>query len=130
MRRGSWRSVPMMCRPPAAVPRPGPSAHWRPRPAPGRGARVRGEHLRVAAEEGVGPAAGHVGGDRDGAAAARLRDDLRLLLVELGVEDVVLHAPALQHLAEHLAHLDADRSDPDRAALLVLLDELLYDRPP
>src|SRR5690606_35866112 len=46
----------------------------------------RGEELRVAAEQDVGTAAGHVGRDGDRAAPASLRNDLRLLGVVLRVE--------------------------------------------
>ncbi len=45
--------------------------------------------LGVAAEDDVGPAAGHVGRDGDRALAPRLRDDEGLLLVLLGVQDAV-----------------------------------------
>ena len=41
------------------------------------------------AQLNVGSATGHVGGDGHGAGASRLRHDLRLLLVLLGVQDVV-----------------------------------------
>ena len=44
----------------------------------------------VAAEQDVGPAARHVGGDRDRALAARLRDELRFLGVVLRVQHHVL----------------------------------------
>ena len=47
------------------------------------------------AEFDVGAAAGHVGGDGDGAALAGARDDLRFLLVVLGVEHGVDDAVAL-----------------------------------
>jgi len=52
------------------------------------------EVLRVAAELDVDAAAGHVGGDRDGAQSAGLGDDLALALgvLGLGVEDRVLDA--------------------------------------
>ena len=61
-------------------------------PGPGQG-------LGVAAEDDVGAAAGHVGGDGDGADAAGLGDDLRLAAGELrlGVEQLVLDALALEH---------------------------------
>ena len=66
----------------------------------GDGARLRfldqvlpGHELGVAAEQDVGAAAGHVGGDGDHAEAAGLGDDLRLLLVELGVEHDVAARP-------------------------------------
>ena len=48
--------------------------------------------LDVAAELDVGAAAGHVGGDGHRAEAAGLGDDMRLLLVEAGVEHLVLDA--------------------------------------
>ena len=44
-------------------------------------------HVGVAAELDVGAAAGHVGGDGDGARHAGLRDDVGLLLVVAGVQD-------------------------------------------
>ena len=43
-------------------------------------------HVGIAAELDVGAAAGHVGGDGDGARHAGLRDDRRLLLVVAGVQ--------------------------------------------
>src|SRR5690606_30830872 len=70
---------------------------------PDLGARQR---LGVAAEEDVGAAAGHVRGDGDRAGRAGLRDDLRLALVELRVQDVVRdavpHAPADVRVARDL----------------------------
>src|ERR1700735_4898214 len=55
-----------------------------------------GEKVDVAAQHDVGTAAGHVGGDRDGAAAAGLGDDAGFLLVVLRVEHVVRDAPLLE----------------------------------
>ena len=69
--------------------------------------RLRGEAGRVAAEQDVRAAAGHVGGDRDRAGAPGLGDDARFLLVELGVEDLVLDAAPLEHGRQHLGLLDA-----------------------
>ena len=60
------------------------------------------EHVQAAelghalAELDVDAAAGHVGGDRDGARLAGVLDDLGLALVLLGVEHVVRHAVALE----------------------------------
>ena len=76
----------------------------------------------VAAEQDVRAAAGHVGGDGDRPAAPGLGDDGGFLLVELGVEDVVRDAVALEHLAQDLALLDARRADQDRPADLAHLD--------
>ena len=56
-------------------------------------AGVLGHELGVAAQQNVGAAAGHVGGDRDRALAAGLRHDGRLALVILGVQDLVLARP-------------------------------------
>ena len=50
------------------------------------------------------------------------------LLVELGVEDLVLDAAPLEHLAEHLGLLDRDRADEDRPAGFVHLDDLVDQR--
>ena len=57
------------------------------------GERLLARHvLGVAAEQDVGAAAGHVGGDGDAALAARLRDDLGFLRVILRVQHDVLDA--------------------------------------
>ncbi len=61
---------------------------------------LAGHELGVAAEQDVGAAAGHVGGDGDHAETAGLGDDLGFLLVELGVEDDVADALALEDLAK------------------------------
>ena len=45
-----------------------------------------GHEFGIAAQQNVGAAAGHVGGDGDGGLAARLGHDLRFFLVEFGVE--------------------------------------------
>ena len=65
----------------------------------------------VAAEENVGAAAGHVSRDGDHAEAARLRDDLGLLLVELRVQDDVPDALALEDLGEKLGLFDRRGAD-------------------
>ena len=89
---------------------------------------LRGEPGRVAAEQDVRAAAGHVRGDRHRAGSAGLGDDPRLLLVELGVEDLVLDAAPLEHRRQHLGLLDADRADEDRPAGLLHLDDLVDER--
>jgi hypothetical protein len=52
--------------------------------------------FEVAAEHDVGAAAGHVGGDGDGADLAGAGDDLRFLLVVLGVQHLVRDAGLLE----------------------------------
>jgi len=76
----------------------------------------------------IGASACHVGGDGDGAVAACLGDDLGLLLVELGIEDVVGDAGLLEHLGEFFGDLDRDGADQDGLALLVGLSDSLDDR--
>ena len=90
--------------------------------------RLPGEKLRVAPEQDVRAATGHVGGDGHRAHPARLRDDLGFLLVVLGVEDLVVgDAALLEKLGEPLRLLDRDRADEDRPPLLVELLDLLHD---
>ena len=81
----------------------------------------------VAAQQDVRAAAGHVRRDRDGALAARLRDDLGFLLVVFRVEHLVLDAAALEHRAQLLGLLDRDRADQHRLALFVVLDDVFDD---
>ena len=109
MRRASCRSVPITCRPPS-------SRRLRPFffhffalvdfldqgvPFGGRNIEPRGifilqngprHRFGIAAENDVGAAAGHIGGDRHGAFAARLGDDFCLALVMLGVKHLVRNA--------------------------------------
>ena len=89
--------------------------------------RLGREAGRVAAQLDVRAAAGHVGGDGHRARPAGLGDDRRLLLMELGVEDLVLDAAAREHLGEHLALLDAhgahEHGPPCRLHLGDLVDE-------
>ena len=86
-----------------------------------------GHELGVAAEQNVGAAAGHVGGDGDHAETAGLGDDLGFLLVELGVEDDVADALALEDLGEQLGLFDARWCRPGRAAFLVQAGDLVGD---
>ena len=78
-----------------------------------------GERVGVAAENDVGAAARHVGGDRDGAESPRLRDDLGLTLVLLGVEHLMVHAPLLEQIGEPFALLDGDGADQHGQALVL-----------
>ena len=125
MRRLSWRSVPRMCRPPAATTSLALRAALRLEAREGLGvvgmravaaALGEREHLGVAAEHDVGAAAGHVGRDRDGALAPGLRHDLGLALVLLGVQHVVPDAVLGELAREHLGGLDRDRADQHRLA--------------
>ncbi len=121
-----------------------------------RGRRVElllDAHLDVAAELNVGAAAGHVGGDGDGAGDAGFRDDERLLLVVARVEDGeilrrlagarggverghrvrlrevdLLVAAALEDVAQLLRLLDRGRADQHRLHLGVRFLDLAHDR--
>ena len=69
-----------------------------------------------AAQDDVGAAAGHVGGDGDRAEAAGLGHDLGLALVVLRVQHHVLDALLLQQGREVLGLLDGDGAHQHRAA--------------
>ena len=97
--------------------------------------------LRVAAEQNVGAAAGHVGGDGDRALASGLRDEFGFLRVVLRVEhDVLVGAAAgggaalqpapIEQRRELFRFLDRHRADQHRPALGVLVDDLGDDRVP
>ena len=76
----------------------------------------------------VHAAAGHVRGDGHPSRMARLGDDLRLLLVVLGVQNVMGNAVAREQPGEPLGFLDRDGAYQDRPPLRVQLLDLLEDR--
>ncbi len=84
--------------------------------------------LDIAAKLDVGAAARHVGGDGHRAQTARLRHDMRFLLVEARVEHAVLDAFLVQELGQHFRLLDRDGADQNRLAGLVFLADRLGDR--
>jgi hypothetical protein len=86
--------------------------------------------IRIAAQQNVGTATGHVGSDRYGAFAACLGHDLSFALVILGVEDVVRHCVALQTTRNQLRILDGDRTDQSRLAPVVTVFDLFDHRIP
>ena len=93
-------------------------------------AKIRKGHvLGVAAQDDIGTASGHVGGNGDGPEFTGLRDDLRFLFMELGVQNDVLDALPLEHAGEQLGFLDGDGADQDRLALLVAFLDLPDDSP-
>ena len=102
MRRASWRSVPMMWRPP--------------------------ESATPVSQLDVGTATGHVRGDGDDPWFTSAGDDGGLTLVLLGVEDVVRDSALRQHEAEPLGRFDRDCADQDRAPCFPHLLDLIDDR--
>ena len=85
------------------------------------------EFADALAKLNVGTAPRHVGGDGDAATLAGARDDLRLLLVILGVKHGVDHARALEHAGEKLGGLDCDRADQHGLTALVRVLDFLND---
>ncbi len=90
---------------------------------------VRAEHIEAAqrrqpaakrrvasAEDDVGAAAGHVGGDRDGARHAGPGDNHGLTGIVAGVEHAALDAPVPQRPEQRLRLRDARRADQHRPA--------------
>ena len=80
-----------------------------------------GQEDRVAAQDYIGPAAGHVGGDGNGPEPSRLGYDVRLHFMVLGVQDPVLDPPGLQDLPKSLGTLDGGGSYQDRLSRPVSL---------
>jgi hypothetical protein len=136
MRRDSWRSVPMMCRPPAALTCSCSDCHsslsWRcARPSRHRQAGVgldeAGLLLDVAAQHDVGAAAGHVGGDGDHLRTAGLRHDLGFARVLLGVEHLVRQLFLVQQVRQ-IRSLDRGRAHQHRLAALVAVADVASRR--
>ncbi len=73
----------------------------------------------------VDAATGHVGGDGDLARLTGMLDDLGFFLVVLGVQDLVRHTAAFEHVAQIFAGLDGYGADQHRLALFVALDDIL-----
>ena len=87
-----------------------------------------GEEVDVAAQDNVGSAPGHVGGHRDGPAAARPGNDRGLLLVELGVEHIVGNFALLQLARQILRTFHAGGADQHRLPSLKALGDVVDDR--
>ena len=84
--------------------------------------------LGIAAEKNVRAAAGHVGGDGDGAFAAGLRDDARFALVLLGVEHFVGDAGPSQDFGNGFRFFNGDGSDEDGLAAFVVVANAVGER--
>jgi hypothetical protein len=129
MRRDSWRSVPMMCRPPASMTPGGASSS--PRISPARRSSLvlglRQLRLEVAAEHDVGTAAGHVGGDGHHAGLAGLGDDAGLALVLLGVQHLVRDLVFRASARDQLGGLDGRGAHQRRLAALDAVLDVLDD---
>ena len=91
------------------------------------GNRLHDLEFDVAAEFDVRPTPGHVGGNRDRAQLSGVSDDLRLLLMLAGVEDIVLQTFFFQKLAEHLGFLDRRGADQNGLALGMRLFDFFDD---
>ena len=87
-----------------------------------------GHEFGVSAEQNVGPAASHVGGDRDHAFASRLRHNLRFALVILRVQDDVLDSLLLQQLRKALGLFNRGCADQDRLIAVVQPLDLVRGR--
>ncbi len=88
---------------------------------------LRGDELRISAEQNVGAAAGHVRGDGDGAFAAGLRDDLGFALVVLALSTTCGTAVLLERRGERFRFLDGDGADQRRLSGLLPLFDLFDD---
>ena len=86
---------------------------------------LAGHEFGIAAEQNVGTAAGHVGGDGDHAEASGLGDEFGFALVLLGVEHDVADAFALQDGGEALGFFDGDGADQDRLLRLVQIADVV-----
>ncbi len=80
---------------------------------------VARHRFRVAAQQNIGTAAGHVGRNGDPAFAARLRHNVGFALVILGVQNLVLDAHLFEHGRQVLGFLDRDGAHQHRLSAFV-----------
>ena len=88
------------------------------------GELVADPHLGIAAQLDVRAAAGHIGGDGNGARNTRLRHDHRFLFVIARIQDIVPDLLLLEKLRQLFGFFDRGGSHQDRlAACMAVLDE-------
>src|SRR5216683_2102177 len=87
-----------------------------------------GEEFRIAAEQNVGAAAGHVGGHGDGTFAPGLGDDAGFTLVLLGIEHLVRNARFFQVFGDGFGFFDGDGADQNGLAALVIVADAVGQR--
>ena len=92
--------------------------------------------IRIATQHNVCPPTGHVRRDSHDSLSSGLGNNLRLLFVKLGVEDMMGDATVLEHCEQALRLFDGNSSDQDGLALfMTFLDflnnclKLLFFRP-
>src|SRR5690606_4841596 len=83
--------------------------------------------LPATAKDDVGTTTGHVGGDGHGAGATGLGDDLRFLLMVLGVQYLVGDSFLLQQVGDHLGGLDRGDTHQHRTATFHAALEVRHD---
>ena len=76
----------------------------------------------------IGTTTCHVGGNRYNTCPTGLRNNLCLLLVQLGVEDIMLDLTKRQHTTQELGDLYTRRTDQYRTTLVHHLHDLVNDR--
>src|SRR6266851_1748610 len=86
------------------------------------------QKFRIAAEQNVGAAASHVGGQGDGTFAPGLGDDAGFTLVLLGIEHLVRNARFFQVFGDGFGFFDGDGADQNGLAALVIVADAVGQR--
>ncbi len=87
-----------------------------------------GHRFRIAAQQNVRAAAGHVRRHSHGAFASRLRHDARFALVLLGVQHLVRHTGLLQNVRDRLRLFDRNRAHQHWLPTLVIVPDSVGQR--
>ena len=82
--------------------------------------------LHAGSQLDIGTTTGHVGGNRDGSRLTGFGNDVSLLLVQLGIQYVVLDMTAGQNRGKQLGCLHIGRANQNRTSLFVQFQNLVH----
>ena len=83
--------------------------------------------IRLAAQDDIYTAAGHIGGHRNSSQSARLGYDIGFFFMQFGVQNLMLDTFPQHHIAEHLGFFDGHRTNEYRPPFIMQFFHCLDD---